>query len=65
MVAGLSARKPIPRTTIQRYYKDVCEMSYAQRLARADELIANPTPLVTQFTAERGLRRLRQPGGLR
>src|SRR5207249_3431752 len=51
LVAGLSARNPIPRTTIQRYYKDVCEMSYAERLARADELIADPTPLVMQFTA--------------
>lgn len=51
MVAGVSARNPIPRTSIQRYYKDVCEMSYAQRLARADELITDPTPLVTQFAA--------------
>jgi hypothetical protein len=39
----------IPRTTIQRCYKRVCEMSYKQRRTLADELIADPSPLVAEF----------------
>lgn len=49
MVAGVSARNPIPRTSIQRYYKRVGDMSYAQRLELADELLCNPSPLVQEF----------------
>jgi hypothetical protein len=52
MVPGGRCKRTQPHSTdnIQRYYKEVCKMSYAQRLARAGELIADPTPLVTQFT---------------
>lgn len=49
MVAGMSARNPIPRTSIQRYYKRVCNMSYAQRLTLVDSLLDDPSPLVEEF----------------
>jgi hypothetical protein len=49
MVAGMSARNPIPRTSIQRYYKKVCGMSYAQRLTLVDSLLEDPSPLVKEF----------------
>ena len=49
-MASLSARNPIPRTTIQRYYLDVCEMSYDKRLKRAAELLVDPTPLIAEFS---------------
>lgn len=49
MVAGMSARNPIPRTSIQRYYKCVCDMSYARRLELVDSLLEDPSPLVKEF----------------
>jgi hypothetical protein len=49
MVAGMNARNPIPRTSIQRYYKRVCDMSYAQRLTLVDSLLEDPSPLVKEF----------------
>lgn len=51
MVARMSARNPISRTSIQRYYKRVCGMSYAQRLELAANLIRDPSPLVAEFDA--------------
>lgn len=45
----MSARNPIPRTSIQRYYKRVCNMSYAQRLTLAESLVKDPSPLVEEF----------------
>jgi hypothetical protein len=50
VVVGLSPRNPIPRTTIQRYYQCVTKMSYAQRRQLAEALVADPTPLVREFT---------------
>ncbi|MBA3382739.1 MAG: hypothetical protein H0T97_12885 [Actinobacteria bacterium] len=47
----MSKRNPIPRTTIQRYYQRVCKMNYAQRSVLARELIADPQPLVAEFTS--------------
>jgi hypothetical protein len=49
VVAGVSANNPIPRTSIQAYYKSVCAMSYAERLQEVDALLEDPTPLVQQF----------------
>jgi hypothetical protein len=48
-VDRLTEHTSIPRTTIQRWYKRVCNMSYKQRRALADELIADPSPLVAEF----------------
>ncbi|MGZ4248399.1 MAG: hypothetical protein ACXVUE_08855 [Solirubrobacteraceae bacterium] len=44
-------RNPIPRTPLQRYYKRVCDMSYAQRLELAGDLVRDPSPLVEEFRA--------------
>jgi len=47
----MSARNPIPRTSIQGYYKDVCNKSYDERLRLADDLLRDPSPLVETFDA--------------
>ena len=44
--ARVSERNPIPRTTIQRYYQILCNMSREDRRAHSEKLIADPTPLV-------------------
>ena len=51
MVAGMTPRNPIPRTSIQRYYKRVCGMSYAQRLELVNALVRDPSPLIEEFDA--------------
>lgn len=46
---SVTAHISIPRTTIQRFYRRVCKMSYKQRRALADELIADPSLLIAEF----------------
>lgn len=42
-------RDPIPRTSIQTYYKAVCKMSYASRLIESERLLQDPSPLIEKF----------------